>query len=274
MKAIQSALIWAAEVGLILLWLPLLAVVRLFDRDPAHYTTGRLFRLLGNAMTRVNPLWNVHVEGDFPADPRHPYVVVANHQSSADIPVICRLPWEMKWVAKAEMFRLPVAGWLMRLAGDIPVDRKDTASRTRVLVTAQRTLRHRCSVMFFPEGTRSRDGRVRRFQTGAFRLAIEAGVPILPLALDGTRDALPKNGWVFGNAIHARLKVLPPISTEGLGADDVDALTARTRDSIIAQIAAWRGTHPEDIDALAVRASGTATPGSMNGVEETAKTSR
>ncbi len=271
MKAIQSALIWAAEVGLILLWLPLLAVVRLFDRDPAHYTTGRLFRLLGNAMTRVNPLWRVHIEGAFPDDPRLPYVVVSNHQSNADIPVVCRLPWEMKWVAKAELFKLPVAGWMMRLAGDIPVNRNDRASRTRVLTTAKQVLKHRCSVMFFPEGTRSRDGRVRRFQTGAFRLAIEAGVPILPLAIDGTRDALPKNGWKFGNAIDAYLKVLPPIPTDGLNPSDADELAAQVRDRIISQIADWRGTSTADVDALSASADEPSSTLS-SGVEETAKT--
>ncbi len=272
MKAIQSALIWAAEVTVIVLWLPLLAVVRLFDRDPARYTTGRLFRLLGNAMTRVNPLWRVHVEGPFPSDPRRPYVVVSNHQSNADIPVVSRLPWEMKWVAKAELFRLPVAGWMMRLAGDIPVDRTDAASRASVLRAAREVLGRRCSVMFMPEGTRSRDGRVRRFQTGAFRLAVEAGVPVLPLAVDGTRDALPKHGWRFGNAIDARLKVLPPVPTGGLSAGDVDALAEEVRQAIIAQVAAWRGASPAEVDALAARPDRARPSAALHGVEETAKT--
>ncbi len=269
MKALQSALIWAAEVAIVLLWLPLVAVVRLFDRDPAHYATGRLFRLLGNAMTRVNPLWNVHLEGDLPDEPRLPYVVVANHQSNADIPVISRLPWEMKWVAKAELFRLPVAGWMMRLAGDIPVARRSPESRAAVLLAARQTLADRCSVMFFPEGTRSRDGRVRRFQSGAFRLAIDAGVPILPLAIDGTRDALPKHGWKFGHAIHARLKVLPPIPTAGLRPADAEALSAQVRDQIVDQIAAWRGADPAEVDALAEPVSPAARR-----VEETTKLPR
>lgn len=268
MKSIQSALIWTANGLLVLLWLPLLAIVRLFDRDPAHYATGRVFRFIGNLFTRTNPLWRVHVEGDFPDDPRHPYVVVSNHQSNADIPVISRLPWEMKWVAKAELFRLPIVGWLLRLAGDIAVDRRDSKSRARVLVAARRYLRDRCSVMFFPEGTRSRDGRVRSFAPGAFRLAIDAGVPILPLAVDGTRDALPKHGWRFGNAIDARLCVLPPVSTEGLTTRDADALRDRVRQSIVAQIAAWRGTSPDAVDALAQPVE---TAAAASGVEETAK---
>ena len=75
--------------------------------------------------------------GDLPADPRHPYVVVSNHQSNADIPLISRLPWEMKWVAKKELFDVPVLGWEMLLAGDIPVDRRDAESRAPVLVRAR-----------------------------------------------------------------------------------------------------------------------------------------
>ena len=172
-------------------------------------------------------------------------------------------------MAKAELFEVPVVGRLMRLAGDIPVDRRDPQSRARVLVAAKQTLDRRCSVMFLPEGTRSRDGRVRGFATGAFRLAIDAGVPVLPLVIDGTRDALPKHGWRFGNAITARLRVLPPIPTDGLGPDDADALRDRVRQAIIAQIAAWRGTSPEAVDALADRPPG----GAADGVEETAKLS-
>ncbi|MDX1516917.1 MAG: lysophospholipid acyltransferase family protein, partial [Woeseiaceae bacterium] len=97
--------------------------------------------------------------------------------------MISRLPWEMKWVAKAELFRLPVVGWMMRMADDIPVDRDAKTSRARVLVVARERLSHHCSVMFMPEGTRSRDGRVHAFNDGAFRLAIKAQVPVLPLAL-------------------------------------------------------------------------------------------
>jgi 1-acyl-sn-glycerol-3-phosphate acyltransferase len=251
MDTVRSALIWAAIASLIVLWLPLLAVVRVFDRDPALYTTGRLFRRLGAAMTRVNPYWDIHIEGPFPADPRHPYVVVANHQSLGDIAVVSRLPWEMKWVAKAELWKLPVAGWMLRMSGDIPVRRHDPQSRTAVITKATRTLRNRCSVMFFPEGTRSKDARVRRFQAGAFRVAIEAGVPVLPIAVDGTSDAIPKHGWRFGERIAARVRVLEPVPTAGLSGEDAPALAEAVRQRIIAQLAAWRGASPADVDALA-----------------------
>ncbi|QXD15654.1 1-acyl-sn-glycerol-3-phosphate acyltransferase [Rhodocaloribacter litoris] len=251
MTTLRSLWVWSSNVLLILLWLPLLALIRLFDRDPARYTTGRWFRRLGAAMTRVNPFWRVEVSGERIEDPRRPYVVVCNHQSNVDIPVISRLPWDMKWVAKAELFRVPVVGWMMRLAGDIPVERGEQMSRARVLVAARRVLENRCSVMFFPEGTRSRDGRVYAFNDGAFRLAIKAGVPVLPLVLDGSFNALPKDSWRFGEPSTIRLRVLPPVETAGLRSGDTAALRDRVRGQIVAQVAAWRGVPVEAVDALA-----------------------
>ncbi len=247
MNAITSALTWVAITLIVLACLPVMAVVRLFDRDPARYTTGRLFRWMGGLTTRVNPAWTITRTGSIPPDMRRPYVVVSNHQSNADIPVISRLPWEMKWVAKAALFKVPVGGWMMRMAADIPVDRRSATSRAAVVLHARDRLQKRCSVMFMPEGTRSKSRTVGRFQDGAFRLAIEEGVPVLPLALDGTADALPKHGWRFG-AADIRLHVFDPIPTEGMSPDDAPALRERVRRQIIAQVAAWRGVPPEVVD--------------------------
>ncbi len=250
MKALRSALIWLAIVLLIALWVPLLTVIRLFDRDPVRYRTGRWFRRLGCAMTRVNPFWKVHIEGiEHVTDPRNPYVVVSNHQSMADIPVISCLPWEMKWVAKESLFRMPVVGYLMRLSGDIPVRRGDPQSREDVFRRAAWYLRHRCSVMFFAEGTRSRDGRVLPFKSGAFRLAIEEQVPVLPLAIDGAYRCLPKHGWQFMECEVIHLAVLPPVETRGLTLEDESHLREKVRQMIIRQIATWRGVSPEEVDA-------------------------
>lgn len=249
--ALRSLWVWTAIITLIVIWLPLLAVIRLFDRDPARYRTGRWFRRLGMAMTKVNPAWQIRITGDFPEDSRHPYVVVSNHQSNADIPIISCLPWEMKWVAKTALFKIPVVGWMMRLAGDIEVDRSDKRSRAQVLITARQYLQDRCSVMFFPEGTRSRDGRVLPFTDGAFRIAIKAGVPILPLVVDGSQNALPKHDWRFGTIEHIRLHVFPPIPTDGLTGKDAEALRDQVRQQIMSQLTAWRGVPVATVDALA-----------------------
>lgn len=254
LDTLKSAWTWVAIVTLIIVWLPLLALIRLFDRDPALYTTGRWFRRLGMAMTKVNPAWEIHITGETIENPRLPYVVVSNHQSNADIPIVSCLPWEMKWVGKIELFKLPFAGWMMKLAGDIPVDRANKRSRAQVLITAREYLDKNCSVIFFPEGTRSRDGRVLRFTDGAFRLAIKAQVPVLPLVIDGTQNTLPKNDWRFGKADDIRLKVLPPVPTKGLTAADTQTLREQVRDLIIGQIAEWRGVAPALLDATATNA--------------------
>ena len=252
MNSIRSLWIWIALATLIVVWYPVLAVVRLFDRDPVRYQTGYWFRRLGRLLTRVNPAWQIAVDGAGGIDPRHPYVVVCNHQSLADIPVISRLPWEMKWVAKQELFRIPFVGWMMRLAGDIPVNREDRRSGAAALIKARAVLQQQCSVMFFPEGTRSRDGRVGAFNEGPFLLAIRSGVPLLPLVIDGTSDALPKNTWRFGPTSHVRLRVLDPISTDGLSARDAAVLRERVRAQLVETIAAWRNAPPETVDALAL----------------------
>jgi 1-acyl-sn-glycerol-3-phosphate acyltransferase len=246
---LKSAWIWFAVAAIILCWLPFLAVVRLFDRDPARYRTGRWFRRLGVALTFVNPAWKLSLSGTTIANPRNPYVVVSNHQSLADIPLISHVPWEMKWIAKEELFRVPVVGWMMRLAGDIPLDRRSARSGAKALLQASRYLQKRCSVMFFPEGTRSPDGRVGRFNDGAFHLAIRSGVPVLPLVVDGSSQCLPKSSWRFGKQQAVRLHILPPVMTNGLTADDAGVLRDSVRNQIIGTVAAWRGVPEDAVDA-------------------------
>jgi 1-acyl-sn-glycerol-3-phosphate acyltransferase len=247
-----SLWVWLAIGTLLVLWVPLMALVWLFDRDPARYRTGYFLRFLGRAFTYVNPFWEITVDGTFPDNPRNPYICVSNHLSQGDPPIIARVPWEMKWVAKAELFRLPVAGWLLRMSGDIPVDRRDRESRANVLKRTQDYLEKNCSVMFFPEGTRSRNGRVHRFANGAFRLALKEGVPVIPIAIDGTQRALPKHSiWFDPNPDPIRVRVLPAVDPEAVNAHDAATFQRTVRARIVEQIAAWRGVDPAEVDALA-----------------------
>ena len=201
--------------------------------------------------TRVNPAWRLVISGDAVVPAGDACIVVSNHQSHADIPLISNLPWEMKWVAKEELFRLPVIGWMMSLAGDLPVDRKSARSGALMMRKAMQVLADGCPVMFFPEGTRSVDGRVGRFTDGAFHLAIKAKVRILPLVIEGSRDCLPKKSWVFGKPAEIRLRVFPPVETAGLHAADVAGLRDRVRGEIVAQVAEWRGVGRSEVDGLA-----------------------
>ena len=233
-QSILSLWAWLVLVLCILIWFPVMLILLLvtgpFDRG--RYIVGYVFRRIGPAMATLNPLWQFRYSGTMPQNPRHPYVVVSNHESFADILLISHLPWEMKWLSKAELFRIPIMGWMMWLAGDIPVKRGFGPSAVEAMERCRKALRQRVSVMIFPEGTRSKTAELLPFKDGAFRLAIEAGVPILPLALSGTGTALPKHGWRFGRAA-AHLRVLEPVDTAGLTLADVPALKARIRDLIV-----------------------------------------
>lgn len=250
MRRISSVLIWAGIVGLIFFWLPLLAIVRIFDRDPTRYCTGKLFRKLGYAISKVNPNWNVQIEGGENIDDRHPYVIVSNHMSNADIPVISNLPWEMKWVAKKELFSLPVAGWMMKMSGDISVDRESTGKRAGIFKRCKFYLDRKVSVIFFPEGTRSRTGNLNRFAEGAFDLAIREQVPLLPIVLDGTQACLPKKSWIFEPDVYVKMKILEPIDTTGLQKEDGKELTETVRLRMAEQLAEWRGAELHEVDSL------------------------
>ncbi len=240
MNVLKSIYIWTVSALIILIWVPILAIMRLFDRDPVLYRTGRMYRRLGYVLVRVNPNWKVEISGETIENPRNPYVVVANHQSMGDIPVVSNLPWEMKWVGKEELFKTPIVGWHMKLAGDIPVNRKGVRRWEQVAKKASFYLENKCSVMIFPEGTRTKDGSVGRFADGAFALAVMHQVPILPLVVEGTFDCLPKNSWLFGKAESMKVKVLAPIPTEGMTSSDVPELRERVHKLIVDQLTAWR----------------------------------
>jgi len=236
--SIWSWFVFGALMGL---WIPLMLAVRLvtlpFDR--ARYWTGYTYRKLPVVHQKLNPLWHFTVSGTMPANPRNPYVVVSNHESFVDILLISHLPWEMKWLSKAELFKVPVAGWLMRLAGDVPVVRGKGDGALQAMQQCRERLDKKVSVMIFPEGTRSTTGEFLPFKDGAFRLAIAAGVPVLPLAVIGTSTALRKHDWRIGES-HAEVRVLRPVPTTGLTIDDIPVLRDRVRDLIQAEVNAMR----------------------------------
>jgi 1-acyl-sn-glycerol-3-phosphate acyltransferase len=225
------------------IWLPLMALIRLATRrtDPGRYWVGNMFRQIAVLMATLNPLWRFRISGKMPADPRRPYLVVSNHESFVDILLISHLPWEMKWLSKAELFKIPVLGWLMRLAGDIPVDRGNPRSAAEAMVHCKEILKEKVSVIIFPEGTRSETEEMLPFKDGAFRLAIDAGVPILPLAVSGAATALRKHDWRFGRSI-AEVRVLEPVETKGLVRGDIGALRDRVWQMIATERDQMRGT--------------------------------
>ncbi|MBK9262468.1 MAG: 1-acyl-sn-glycerol-3-phosphate acyltransferase [Polyangiaceae bacterium] len=242
---------WFEIVTLVILSTFLVAIVFVLTApfDRVRKIVGRFFRICGTMLIRFNPLWSAKISGWKRPRGSGPFIVVANHQSIADIPAISYLPWEMKWVSKESNFKVPGLGWMMSMAGDVRLRRGEKESAKSAMGRCKWYLDRGMSVMLFPEGTRSSDGEIMPFKDGAFRLAIETGYPILPVAVAGTRHAIPKNSWVFGVKCQARIEVLEPIETKGLEMSDLDALKERTRNQICAafeRLGKWMPTLPQD----------------------------
>jgi 1-acyl-sn-glycerol-3-phosphate acyltransferase len=224
---------WSVLGALAVLILPMVALWRLvgWPVDRWNYLGGRLFRVIAVAMVGLSPRWRFEVRGMPPANPRNPYVVVANHESFADIVLLSLLPWEMKWLSKVSIMKIPVFGWIMWLVRDVAVHRGRATSARAAMAECAIRLRGRVSVMIFPEGTRSKTSEMLPFKDGAFRLAIEAGVPVLPIALFGTREAIAKHDWRVRRS-HAVAEILAPIPTAGMTLDDIGALKVTVREVI------------------------------------------
>lgn len=186
--------------------------------------------------TWLNPVWRVHVEGREKIAPDAAYVMVANHQSLLDILVLFRLFTHFKWVSKIENFRVPCIGWNMSLNRYIKLRRGDKESVDQMMVASEQALRAGSSIMMFPEGTRSVDGRLKAFKHGAFTLAARVGAPILPIVVEGTAAALPKRGFVLQGRHAIRIRVLDAIPYARVASLSVEALTEHVRALIAAEL--------------------------------------
>jgi 1-acyl-sn-glycerol-3-phosphate acyltransferase len=233
---IAKALGWTAAALLILVGLPIQALLWLVTRpfDPNLVVPGQFLRRIGIGLGMCYRPWKFRVEGKWPSS-GGPFVVVANHQSLLDIVMLSRMPREMKWIAKEELFRIPWIGWMLRLTGDIAVRRGDAESGGEAIQKAKVYLQRGMSVMIFPEGTRSKDARLLPFKKGAFRLAIDSGVPVLPVAISGTAAGFTKGGAAVG-ACDAVARILAPVPTAGLTQNDAGSVRDRVRAAFVAAL--------------------------------------
>jgi 1-acyl-sn-glycerol-3-phosphate acyltransferase len=178
----------------------------------------------------INPMWHVKVTGKEHLGWRGPSVIVANHASLIDILVLFGLFRPFKWVSKAENFKIPFVGWNMHMNGYVSLVRGDRESVVKMLGRCSKLLAKGSPVLFFPEGTRSKDGNLRPFKDGAFELAIQHGVPVIPGAVHGTGSALPKHGMVLKEHVDAWVQVMDPLDPAQYGS--VDALREAARERI------------------------------------------
>jgi 1-acyl-sn-glycerol-3-phosphate acyltransferase len=188
-------------------------------------------------MAWVTPM-RVTVSGRENIDPRQSYVLVSNHQSQYDIFVLYGwLGVDFKWVMKKELRKVLGIGVACHRLGHVFIDRSNRAAAIATLEDAKKKIADGTSVVFFPEGTRSRSGQLKPFKKGAFRMAVDLGLPILPLTITGTRDVLPAgtSDLMPGSA---RLVIHPPVDVEGCTSEDCDRLRTEVRKIIASSLPA------------------------------------
>ena len=191
------------------------------------------------------PGWKVRCIHRARIRPGTAYVLCANHTSVADIVLLFTLFKQFKWVSKRENFNLPLIGWNMWLSGYIPLVRGNPKSTEKMLDRCRAFLRRGMSIMMFPEGTRSRDGRVQPFKHGAFTLARETGVAVVPIAIHGGHALIPKHGATFAASAELTVEILDPIPSEGF--EDANELARVVREKIVEALVRRDATRSFDL---------------------------
>lgn len=204
-------------------------VVALFSRNgnAPHLVArawARSILFVSGIHVHVNGLENLNVDGSC--------ILMPNHQSNFDIPVLLGcLPIQFRWLAKSELFKIPIFGRGMRGCGYISIDRSNRKSAFQSLAEAAAKIRNGVSVLIFPEGTRSRDGRILPFKKGGFVLSVDAGVPIVPIVIFNTWSIMPKDRLRIRTQ-SVRMDILTPIPTSGYTRKTKDDLMNSVRNTI------------------------------------------
>ncbi|MBK8884069.1 MAG: 1-acyl-sn-glycerol-3-phosphate acyltransferase [Bacteroidales bacterium] len=226
MDIFKSIIVWFTALCYTGILFPLTFVIWLlalpFDRQ--RFVTHWFLVYQAFVLTALIPIWKVRVDGREKAERGTTYVIIANHQSILDILMINRLRYRFKWISKIENTSVPVLGWYLRMAGYITVDRGNEESKAKMLEQSYNCLKQGISIMIFPEGTRSVNGEIGFYKRGAFQLAIQAGIPILPVIIDGTAGILPKHGLKFRSGYQVNIKVLDPVYPAEFVSENPDLL--------------------------------------------------
>ena len=187
----------------------------------------------GALYTWVVPAWRIRIEGRENISRNRTYVVTSNHQSLLDILVLFNLFFHFKFVSKIEIFKVPLIGWNMYLNRYIRLRRGDKQSIEQMMADSEKALAEGNSILMFPEGSRSPDGKIKPFKPGAFILARKMQVPILPIVISGTNSALPKHSLSFHGSHDIHIRVLKEIPYERFAHLSTEELSDMVRDTMI-----------------------------------------
>jgi 1-acyl-sn-glycerol-3-phosphate acyltransferase len=201
-----------------------------------------LFDSSGNIPHQVARLWGkillrsagttVDTSGLQNIDPEKSYILVSNHQSTFDIfALLGYLPLQFRWIAKAELFRIPFLGWAMTRIGYIPIERESPKKAYRSMLAAAEAVKRGVSVIIFPEGTRSPDGKLQPFKKGLFLIALKSQAPILPITIQGTAGIMAKGDW-RARPGRVWITIDPPIETAGIPTEREAELSRQVRETL------------------------------------------
>jgi len=229
MDTIQSIIVWIIGICFLLITFPLTLIVWLlvFPFDRNRKVTHMFLVYESLILSYLIPIWKIRIEGRAKAIKGITYVIISNHQSILDILLLNCLRYNYKWVSKIENVKVPVIGWYLKMADYIIVDRGNEESKTEMLERSYNCLKKGISIMIFPEGTRSLNNQIGFFKRGAFQLALDADVAILPVLIDGTGGILPKHGYHFGSGFQIRIKVLDPVMPSSFESDNPENLALK-----------------------------------------------
>jgi 1-acyl-sn-glycerol-3-phosphate acyltransferase len=205
--------------------------VSLFGQNSVHQLGiiwGRSALLLAGLKIKVKG--SEHIPSD------RSVVYIVNHSSNFDIPILyAGLPLQFRWLAKKELFDIPLFGHGMRRCGYIPIDRSDRRKAMRSMNEAAQQIHDGASVIVFPEGTRTPDGQLQEFKKGGFLIAVKAQVPVVPVAISGSFAVMSKNSLRI-NKSNIEMEIFPPIETRELKNADIEQLMEQTRQPIAARL--------------------------------------
>jgi 1-acyl-sn-glycerol-3-phosphate acyltransferase len=198
-------------------------------------TAHIIARIWGRSILWASAI-TVTVKGLEKLNPAQSYIYMANHQSNFDIPALLgKLPVQFRWLAKAELFRIPIFGHAMRGCEYISIDRSNHKMAFKSLTLAAKIIRAGTSVMIFPEGTRTSDGNLNDFKKGGFVLSVDAGVPIVPIIIYGTWSIMPKTRLRI-DAAPVVIEICDPIETSTFTRKTKDDLIVKVRNAMIRQL--------------------------------------
>lgn len=238
MQTLLSILVWAYWTICFHVCLLVVAVLYVitYPFDPYKKITNSVLKYLAWMILKPIPLWWFEVRGAQQHKIEKPTIVVANHQSFLDIPLLYLLPWRMKWVTKKGLLRIPVLGWLTAMSGHIPIDRQSLRSLSRMNDLVE-PIRAGIPGLIFPEGTRSPDGTLKPFKNGAFVIAKQYNFQVLPVVLEGGHRAMPRGSWKFSFRNKFVVSVLEPVDPEDFDrADELNAAVYRQIEEELASI--------------------------------------